>query len=138
VGLCHAGQIENCACPGPLKTTTYLRSTFSGGTDAIRLKPDVTEAFNNHGCALQDKGDLDGAIKDFNEAIRLKPDNVETFYNRGLVQQDKGDVQGAIADFQKYLDLGGDVRYKNRLQVKKKIRDLKQALSSTSVSRKAR
>jgi tetratricopeptide (TPR) repeat protein len=31
-----------------------------------------------------DKGDLDGALRDFNEAIRLKPDFAEAFYNRGV------------------------------------------------------
>ena len=40
---------------------------------AIRLKPDYAEAFNNRGIARYNKGDFDGAIKDYEEAIRLDP-----------------------------------------------------------------
>jgi hypothetical protein len=35
-------------------------------TEAIRLKPDYPAAFNNRGAARYDKGDFDGAIKDYN------------------------------------------------------------------------
>ena len=46
-------------------------------------KPDDAEAFLNRGATLLAKGDLEGALLDFNEAIRLKPDYAEAFLNRG-------------------------------------------------------
>jgi len=39
--------------------------------EAIRLKPDYADAFNNRGIARGAKGDIEGALQDYNEAIRL-------------------------------------------------------------------
>ena len=38
-------------------------------TEAIRLKPDYASAYNDRGLAHYEKGDLDAAIKDYNETI---------------------------------------------------------------------
>jgi tetratricopeptide (TPR) repeat protein len=101
---------------------------------AIRLKPDYAEAFNNRGNARNGKGDLEGALQDYNEALRLKPDLAEAFYNRGLALEGKGDIKGAIANFLKYLDLGGGVR-DGDVEVEQKIQDLRKSLSSTRMIR---
>ena len=45
--------------------------------------PIHSEAFNNRGIARKAKGDLEGALQDYNEAIRLKPDYADAFNNRG-------------------------------------------------------
>ena len=39
--------------------------------EAIRLKPDYAVAFNNRGNARRAKGDIEGALQDYDEAIRL-------------------------------------------------------------------
>ena len=66
----------------------------------IRLQPDYGEAFCSRGNARQDKGDLEGAIADYNEAIRLQPDDAINFCNRGIARKAKGDLEGAMADFE--------------------------------------
>ena len=76
--------------------------------NAIRLKPDYSEAFNNRGNARGDKGDFGGAIADYNEAIRLKPDYAEAFNNRGVTRLAKGDSEGAIADYSEAIRLRSD------------------------------
>ena len=43
-------------------------------TDAIRLNPNLANAFCNRGSARLSLGDIEGAIGDFDEVIRLKPD----------------------------------------------------------------
>jgi tetratricopeptide (TPR) repeat protein len=73
--------------------------------NAIRLKPDYHEAFNNRGNARQDNGDLDGAIQDYNEAIRLKPDFPGAFNNRGNARTAKGDLEGSIQDYNEAIRL---------------------------------
>ena len=65
-------------------------------------------ALNNRGVARQDKGDLDGAIQDYNEAIRLKPDYAIAFLSRGTARRVKGDLDGAIQDDNQAIRLKPD------------------------------
>jgi tetratricopeptide (TPR) repeat protein len=57
-------------------------------------------SFYNRGFVLCMKGDLDGALREYNEAIRLKPDEAKAFYNRGLLRRAKRDFEGAQRDFE--------------------------------------
>jgi tetratricopeptide (TPR) repeat protein len=77
-------------------------------TEAIRLKPDFAEAFNNRGNARRANADLNGAIRDFDEAIRLKPDYSEAFNNRGGTRKDNADLNGAIRDYDEAIRLKPD------------------------------
>jgi tetratricopeptide (TPR) repeat protein len=77
-------------------------------TEAIRLKPDYADAFNNRGLARQDKGDLDGALQDYNEAIRLKPDHAYALMGRGNVRSAKGDLDSALQDYTEAIRLKPD------------------------------
>jgi tetratricopeptide (TPR) repeat protein len=52
-----------------------------------------------------DKGDLEGAITDYDQAIRLNPNNDEAYYNRGIWRSEKGDIDGAIADYDQAIRL---------------------------------
>jgi tetratricopeptide (TPR) repeat protein len=74
-------------------------------TEAIRLKPDYADAFNNRGNARQEKGDLGGALHDYTEAIRLKPDYAAAFNNRGKARSAKGDLDGALQDYTEAIRL---------------------------------
>jgi tetratricopeptide (TPR) repeat protein len=76
--------------------------------EAIRLKPDYADAFNNRGNARYDKGDLEGALQDYTEAIRLKPDYALAFNNRGIARYDKGDLEGELQDYNEALRLKPD------------------------------
>ncbi len=55
------------------------------------------------GVARNDKGDLDGAISDYDEALRIDPHDAAAQLNRGLARQAKGDLDGAAADFEQAL-----------------------------------
>lgn len=66
---------------------------------AIRLKPDIAEAFNNRGVTYDYKGDYERAIQDYNQVIKLRPDYAAPFNNRGLVYHEKGEYDRAIQDF---------------------------------------
>jgi tetratricopeptide (TPR) repeat protein len=41
---------------------------------AIRLRPNYAEAFLIRGLARKEKGDLEGALRDFDQAVRIDPD----------------------------------------------------------------
>ena len=49
---------------------------------AIRLKPDYAEAYNNRGATKAALGRHDGALADYDEAVRLKPDYAYAYYQR--------------------------------------------------------
>jgi len=47
--------------------------------------PETAEAYNNRGDAKRVKGDLKGALADFDKAIELKPDLAAAYNNRALL-----------------------------------------------------
>jgi len=77
-------------------------------SEAIRLQPDYASAYYNRGLARYHKGDLEGALADYNQALRLRPDDPATLNNRGLALADKGDFDGALADYNQALGLRPD------------------------------
>ena len=78
--------------------------------------PQTAEAWNNQAQAKQVKGDLDGALADFNRAIELKPAFAVAYSNRSLVKEAKGDLTGALddADMAVALNRSLPVSYNNR------------------------
>src|SRR5215470_19571508 len=100
-------------------------------TEALRLKPEFAEAYNNRGNARGDKGDLDGALADYAEAIRLKPDFTNAYNNRGVIRRDKGDLDGALADYAEAMRLKADYAdaYNNRALARRDKGDLDGALA---------
>jgi tetratricopeptide (TPR) repeat protein len=99
-------------------------------SEAIRLKPDFAEAFNNRGVARKAKGDLEAALEDYNEAIRLMPDNAKAFYNRGIARQAKGDLEGGLQDYNEAIRLMPDYAeaFNNRGLARQAKGDLEAAL----------
>jgi lipoprotein NlpI len=53
----------------------------------------------------REKGDLNGAIKDFDEVIRLRLNDVEAYNARGIAKGNKGDLDGAIKDYDEAIRL---------------------------------
>lgn len=73
--------------------------------EAIRLKPDLAEAYNNRGNVYGDIKEYQRAIEDYDEAIRLKPDYAHSYYNRGLTYSETGNHLQAIEDFNETIRL---------------------------------
>ena len=77
-------------------------------TEALELKPDFPEGYNNRGSVYADAGDFDRAIRDHNTAIKLKPDYASAYNNRGIVYYRIGDFDKAIQDYCKAIELKSD------------------------------
>ena len=75
-----------------------LDRAIADHTQAIKLDPNLSEAFYNRGNAYGDKGENDRAINDYDTAIRLNPKFAGAFNNRGLARRQKGDTVGGDAD----------------------------------------
>ena len=113
-----------------------LEMKISCYSEAIRLKPDFLEAYNNRGNARSEKGDLDGALADYEEAMRLKHDDAEVYYNRGMARRDKGDLDGALADYDEAIRLKPDYAeaYSNRDVVREHMGDVDGGLADFTES----
>jgi len=76
--------------------------------EALRLKPDYSEAYNNMGAALQALGRMEEAIAAYREAVRLQPGYAAAWNNLGSAVQLQGDLSEAIAAYHQALRLNPD------------------------------
>jgi tetratricopeptide (TPR) repeat protein len=74
-------------------------------TAALALRPKNPAVHCNLGVALQDKGDLKGAIACYEKALELDPRLAQAHNNLGLALYARNDLAGAIACFEKALEL---------------------------------
>src|SRR5258705_124712 len=95
---------------------------------------DVANEYINRGNARYGKGDLDGALADYDKAIELNPKDALAYYNRGNVKDKTGDVDGALADYGKAIKLKPKdaLAYYNRGNAKYRKGDLDGALADAN------
>jgi tetratricopeptide (TPR) repeat protein len=103
----------------------------AAANSSAATSPQSAADFSARGFARQQKGDLDGALADYNQAIKLDPHNVEALSRRALAERDKGNWDGALADFNSVLAFAPDNAdaYSNRGYVKQTKGDLDGALA---------
>ena len=85
----------------------------------------------NRGIEKAKKGDLDGAIADFDRAAELDPKNDAPYYNRAQAKRLKNDTAGAIADYTRAIELGSTnpAAYNNRGNARAENKDLDGAIA---------
>lgn len=100
-------------------------------SDALRLNPNLIEAYNNRGTAYSILGENAKAIADYNEAIRLQPNDPEAYYNRGVTYRELKDYPKAIADFSQSIRLSPQdaVSYFNRGVIYQQLGDNAKAIA---------
>ncbi len=74
-------------------------------SEAIRLDPERSMAYNNRGWARHQKGDLNGALEDYTEAIRLDPNNSMAHNNIGSIYHQKKDLDSAVKSYDQAIRL---------------------------------
>ncbi len=76
--------------------------------EAIRLKPDYVEAYNNLGIALARLGRRDEAVTVLRAALEKRPSHARAHVNLGKVLLDQGKVRDAVAHFREAVRLQPD------------------------------
>ena len=69
-------------------------------TQALRLNPNLIEAYTSRGNARLLLGDKPGALEDYNHALHLNPNCANVYYQRGNAYSDLGNKHEAIKDYQ--------------------------------------
>ena len=77
-------------------------------TEALRLNPQLAEAYINRGNTYLNIGDFDRALSDYTEAIRIKPNFAMAYNNRGNAYAKKGDYDRAIEEYTKAIEINPD------------------------------
>ena len=62
-------------------------------------------AYNRRALTRYVRGDMDGAIADFDLALEFDPSYADAYFNRGNARYKKGDLDGAIADLEMAIAL---------------------------------
>jgi tetratricopeptide (TPR) repeat protein len=73
--------------------------------EAVRLRPDYTDAFNNLGNVLYFQGKLDEAVAAYREAVRLSPNHAGALSNLGEVLRHQGKLSEALECCQRAVEL---------------------------------
>ena len=85
-----------------------LNAALAAYSQAITLKPDYAEAYNNRAYTYMRLEDYAAALPDLDRAIELRPDYVNALMNRGDIYNFyyKVDFKRAISDYDRVIALG--------------------------------
>lgn len=81
------------------------RGAIEAFTQALRLNPNLVEAYTCRGNARFELGDKQGAVEDYDHTLRLNPNDANAYYYRGNACSDLEDKQEAIEDYQRAAKL---------------------------------
>ena len=119
-----------------LSSLTYSRikvwkNSITLLTDVIEQYPNkVPLAYNNRGLGKRDKGDTDGALKDFDKAISLNSNYDMAYSNRANLKIDRKNYSGALEDLNKSINIKPtDYAYNNRGRINLILGHYEEALS---------
>ena len=84
--------------------------------EAIRLNPNLADAYANRGASFNQLGQYERAIKDLNKAIELDPGSAVAYNNRGNAYGNLDQLQRAIEDYDEAIGLNPryTLAYSNR------------------------
>jgi tetratricopeptide (TPR) repeat protein len=90
---------------GTIDRNKIWHDDISLWTDTIKKSPDSDNVHDNLGVALADKGDLDTAIREYEEALAINPNYFWAYNNLGGALSKKGDLDAAIKAYQEAITL---------------------------------
>ncbi|MBW2997761.1 tetratricopeptide repeat protein [Candidatus Woesearchaeota archaeon] len=76
-------------------------------TNAIKLNPEYSIAYEKRGIAWLRLNQFDKALNDFNVSLSIDPENHVSVFNRGVAWLGKNSPDKAVSDFEMAKELGG-------------------------------
>ena len=76
---------------------------FTSATQAQTSR--LAREYVKRGVARFSRGDIDGAIANYEKAIEISPQLADAFFHRGKARRAKGDLNGAIADYEVSIEI---------------------------------
>jgi tetratricopeptide (TPR) repeat protein len=107
-------------------------AAISSFDQALKIKPDYHQAWNNRGIALEDLGRIEEAISSYDQALKIKPDYHQAWNNRGIALEDLGRIEEAISSYDQALKIKPDDHdaWNNRGNALFNLGRLEEAISS--------
>ena len=95
------------------------------------IDPFTARAYTGRGLARYRKGDIEGAMADWNRAIRISPGLAEAYLDRGSGRYASGDTAGAVADWNRAIQINPRLSfaYSNRGAARQELGDVAGALA---------
>jgi tetratricopeptide (TPR) repeat protein len=95
------------------------------------IDPFTANAYTSLGAARYKKGDIDGAIRDYDLALKINPGLAAAYLNRGTARYAKGNGDGALDDWNRALRINPRLyeAYNNRGTLRANLLDLDGALA---------
>lgn len=81
------------------------QATTNEAPDSKEMAPTIASVYVSRGLILNDRGNHDAALSDFDKAIRIDPTNVWALYHRALHYERKGDLTTALAYVNKAIQI---------------------------------
>ena len=103
-------------------------------TNAIKISPGFSEAYNARGMAYRKLADLNKSLQDYTTALNLNPKLAAAYNNRGIVYMEMKQFELALSDFNNAINLEprNAYGYCNRAIVHNNTRDFDRSLSDSS------
>lgn len=90
------------------RQTGVYRDLITLYTATLTKNPGCWMAHYNLGIALNNQGDTDGAIAQYQKALELRPRYAEAHYNLGRLLAQKGELGNAVTHYEKALEINPD------------------------------
>ncbi len=104
--------------------------------EAIRLNPDLMEAYVNRAICYIHLDDYKESLSDLNKAIKLDPTNYMAYTSRGSVLSRLGRQNEAFSDFKKSISINSNygTTYYNRAIANLELEQMKEALEDYNIA----
>lgn len=90
------------------RTEQKFREAAADLTEALKIKSDDADIFEQRGYIEMQLKDYDKALEDYSQAIKLQPNEAKYYQVRAFIRQTKGDFKAALADVDKVLQLDAE------------------------------